>query len=269
MLKWPEVELNFLRVDYFFRLRLNVSPTNLQPRWFISFFSSSFICSCVLYGVPFQASQFAPILAIILINFVIFILAMRALSRTGALVSAEKKSTSYQRARTSIAILLLLGLTWAFGALAISRAQIVFDYLFCIFNSLQGFLIFYFHCLRQQEVRNQWKTFLSGKGLRVQRTETDSRTGYPKTISKGHKYEAHTPTTSVAMHDYSLPRKETVTHSEGDSSPRLQLRPDVVPAEVWGLKADTSPNGNMHVIFRQDRILAKKWCRGWEGEYFL
>jgi len=187
---------------------------------------------CVLYGVPFQASQFAPILAIILINFVIFILAMRALSRTGALVSAEKKSTSYQRARTSIAILLLLGLTWAFGALAISRAQIVFDYLFCIFNSLQGFLIFYFHCLRQQEVRNQWKTCLSGKGLRVQRTETDSRTGYPKTISKGHKYEAHTPTTSVAMHDYSLPRKETVTHSEGDSSPRLQLRPDVVPAEV-------------------------------------
>ena len=168
-------------------------PTNLLPRIFISFFSCSFICSCVLYGVPFQASQFAPILAIILINFVIFILAMRALSRTGALVSAEKKSTSYQRARTSIAILLLLGLTWAFGALAISRAQIVFDYLFCIFNSLQGFLIFYFHCLRQQEVRNQWKTFLSGKGLRVQRTETDSRTGYPKTISKGHKYEATYP----------------------------------------------------------------------------
>ena len=196
------------------------------------FFFFSFIHSCVLYGVPFQASQFAPILAIILINLVIFILAMRALSRTGALVSAEKKSSSYQRARTSIAILLLLGLTWVFGALAISRAQIVFDYLFCIFNSLQGFLIFYFHCLRQQEVRNQWKSFLTGKGLRLQKTETDSRTGYPKTMSKGHKYEAGTPTTSLAMHDPTKSRKETVTCSVGDSSPRFQSRPDVVPAEV-------------------------------------
>lgn len=186
----------------------------------------------MLYGIPFQAAQFGPILTIILINFVIFILAMRSLSHTGALISAEKKATSYQRAGTSVAILLLLGLTWVFGALAISRAQVVFDYLFCIFNSLQGFLIFYFHCLRQQEVRNQWKMFVTRKGLRGPMSETDSRTGYPKTFSKGHKYQASTPNTSTETYDLTKDRETTVTCSVDNTSP--MLKPDVVhvPADV-------------------------------------
>ena len=199
-------------------------------QWSDFFFS--FLRSCVLHGVPFQAAQFAPILLIILVNFVIFILAIRALGRSGALVSAEKKSTSYHRARTSIAILLLLGLTWVFGALAVSRAQLVFDYLFSIFNSLQGFLIFYFHCIRHQEVRNQWKSLLLGKGLRFRQTETDYRTGYPKSNSRRNNYEVGTPSMSMSMEEQS--RKLTVSSTVEGSSPTFKHRLDVVPAEVWG-----------------------------------
>lgn len=180
--------------------------------------------------MPFHAAQFAPIVIIIVVNFGIFILAIRALGRSGALVSAEKKSTSYQRARTSVAILILLGLTWGFGALAVSSAQLVFDYLFCIFNSLQGFLIFYFHCLRHQEVRSQWRWFLIGKGLNFRPTETDSRTGYPKTNSQGNKYEVGAPSSSMAMDG--APRKQTVTSMVNGSSPTLKSRPDIVPAMV-------------------------------------
>lgn len=200
--------------------------------WFLTSFLFFFILnSCVLYGVPFQAAQFAPILLIILINFVIFILAIYTLNRTGAMVSAEKKSTSYHRVRTATAILILLGLTWAFGALAVSRAQLVFEYLFSIFNSLQGFLIFYFHCIRHQEVRNHWKWLLLGKGLRVRKTETDSRTGYPKTASRKNNYEVVTPSTSLSM---KVPpgRKETVTSTVGGGSPTFKPHPDVIPAEV-------------------------------------
>ena len=186
----------------------------------------------MLHGLPFQVAQFTPILAIIIINFVIFILAIRALNNSGALVSAEKKSSSYQRARTAIAILLLLGLTWLFGALAISRAQIVFEYIFCILNSVQGFLIFFFHCVRQQEVRNHWKGFLSGKGVGFQKTETDSRTGYPRTVSRGHNYMIGTPMSSVAMQEPLVNRKETVTCSVGDHSPKSRKQPDVIPAYV-------------------------------------
>ena len=179
--------------------------------------------------MPFQAAQFAPILLVILINFVVFILAIRALKHSGALVSAEKKSTSYRRARTSIAILLLLGLTWGFGALAVSSAQLIFDYLFCIFNSLQGFLIFYFHCLRHQEVRSQWKWFLLGKGLNFRPTETDSQTGYPRSNTHG-KNAVYAPSSSLMMDK--PPRKETVTFVAAESPPSLGSRPDVVPDKV-------------------------------------
>ena len=49
-----------------------------------------------------------------------------------------------------------LGLTWVFGFFAIEDARIVFQYLFCIFNALQGFLIFIFHNLREPAVRRAW-----------------------------------------------------------------------------------------------------------------
>lgn len=184
---------------------------------------------CVLFGVPFQAAQFAPILLVILINFIVFILAIRALNHSGALISAEKKSTSYQRARTSIAILLLLGLTWGFGALAVSSAQLIFDYLFCIFNSLQGFLIFYFHCLRHQEVRSQWKWFFLGKGLNFRPTETDSQTGYPKSNAQ-ERFLVYEPFLSLPTNG--SPKKETVTSVVRGSPQSFSSPLDVIPAQV-------------------------------------
>ena len=183
----------------------------------------------MLHGVPFQAAMFAPVLLIILINFVIFFLALRSLSRTGSLVSAEKKSSSYQRARTSVAILILLGLTWVFGALAVSRAQLTFDYLFSIFNSLQGFIIFYFHCLRHQEVRNQWKWFLLGKGRRYHPSSSESHTGYPKTNSKANKNDISN--SSPMRKSFGMLRRETINMNGKDASPKPPTQ-DIVPAEV-------------------------------------
>ena len=65
--------------------------------------------------------------------------------------------------------MVLLGLTWVFGAIAIGSARLVFQYVFCIFNSLQGFAIFWFHCVRQSEVRECWVDFLCRKGTRKRR----------------------------------------------------------------------------------------------------
>lgn len=44
-----------------------------------------------------------------------------------------------------------------FGFVAIRGAQVIFQYLFCIFNSIQGFLIFLFHVLREKLVRKSWR----------------------------------------------------------------------------------------------------------------
>ena len=69
----------------------------------------------------------------------------------------------------ALAIMVLLGLTWFFGALAIGSARLLFQYLFCIFNSLQGFAIFWFHCIRQPEVRQCWADFVRGRRGRQRR----------------------------------------------------------------------------------------------------
>lgn len=53
----------------------------------------------------------------------------------------------------AIALLFLLGLTWAFGLLFINKESIVMAYLFTTFNAFQGMFIFVFHCALQKKVR--------------------------------------------------------------------------------------------------------------------
>ncbi|XP_075785341.1 adhesion G protein-coupled receptor L3 isoform X5 [Pelodiscus sinensis] len=62
----------------------------------------------------------------------------------------------------AIALLCLLGLTWAFGLMYINESTVVMAYLFTIFNSLQGMFIFIFHCVLQKKVRKEY-----GKCLRT------------------------------------------------------------------------------------------------------
>ena len=46
----------------------------------------------------------------------------------------------------------LLGTTWVFGYMTMTGATIVFQYLFVICNSLQGFFIFLVYCATNKEV---------------------------------------------------------------------------------------------------------------------
>ena len=57
---------------------------------------------------------------------------------------------------SSFEIMFLFGLSWVFGAFTISSASEVFQYLFTIFTSLQGFFIFFFYCVLGQEARELW-----------------------------------------------------------------------------------------------------------------
>ena len=48
----------------------------------------------------------------------------------------------------------LLGTTWLFGLFAFNDSTIVFQYLFVIFNSLQGVFMFVIYCLLNEEVQS-------------------------------------------------------------------------------------------------------------------
>ncbi|XP_040273726.1 adhesion G protein-coupled receptor L3 isoform X1 [Bufo bufo] len=70
----------------------------------------------------------------------------------------------------AIALLCLLGLTWAFGLMYINESTVIMAYLFTVFNCLQGMFIFIFHCVLQKKVRKEYGKCLqshccSGKSM--------------------------------------------------------------------------------------------------------
>ncbi|KAK2550499.1 Adhesion G-protein coupled receptor D1 [Acropora cervicornis] len=107
------------------------------------------------------------------INFVIMIMVIRvvitsvsSLQNSGNNSQLEFKRLGlnlviafYFRAglKGMMVLLPLLGLTWVFGIMAISKDTIAFQYLFALLNSLQGLFIFAFHCIGNSEVRVAYK----------------------------------------------------------------------------------------------------------------
>ncbi|XP_061122321.1 adhesion G-protein coupled receptor G2-like [Syngnathus typhle] len=78
--------------------------------------------------------------------------------------------------RSVAGLVALLGLAWGFALFAWGPLRLPFVYLFSIFNSLQGFFLFVFHCACKENVRRQWRTFLCCGNLRLAENSDWSRT---------------------------------------------------------------------------------------------
>lgn len=83
-------------------------------------------------------------------------------------------------ARRVAGLTMLLGLTWGFAFFAWGPVNLAFMYLFAIFNTLQGFFIFVFHCAMKEKVRQQWRTYLCCGKLRLAENSDWSRTATQK-----------------------------------------------------------------------------------------
>lgn len=96
-----------------------------------------------------------PVLLIAVANSIILGMVVKEILRLNHPTTTE--NTKYQSARSgvqsAVVLLPLLGITWLFGILTFNSDTLAFQYLFAIFNSLQGFFIFLFHCLLNSEVR--------------------------------------------------------------------------------------------------------------------
>ncbi|CAH3182923.1 unnamed protein product, partial [Porites lobata] len=77
----------------------------------------------------------------------------------------------------------LLGLTWVFGILSVTDAGLVFQYIFTIFNSLQGLLIFILHVLRNADVQAAY--FRKKKNWKAARSIGTSHTANHDSIALG------------------------------------------------------------------------------------
>ena len=128
-----------------------------------------FCSSCFLnHPGAFFGAFLAPIFALVLFNVIVFVCVVVILARHTK-VSIEHQPDGMKRKAVthfliSIAgVMFLFGLTWLFGAFTITvrAVNVLFQILFVVFNSLQGFFFFLFFCVFSKEARESWKEVLS------------------------------------------------------------------------------------------------------------
>ncbi|XP_061437144.1 adhesion G protein-coupled receptor L3-like, partial [Lethenteron reissneri] len=98
-------------------------------------------------------SFLAPVATIILVNSVFLLMTVYKMVQHSAPLTLENIKSC---ALGVVALLCLLGVTWAFGFLLVDKATLVMAYLFTIFNSFQGTFIFIFHCALQKKVLKEY-----------------------------------------------------------------------------------------------------------------
>ena len=147
---------------------------------------------CMVHGYAFYIAVVIPVAAILFANTVTLTKVMYNLYLHGKL-KAKKLSNSEEKkkpmidtvfiisqTRIAFACNVLLGITWIFALLAVGKAAMYFQWLFCIFNSLQGFFIFVFYTLRNQDVKKFWT-----KRGRRSTQGSSSRSRVEDTLSRG------------------------------------------------------------------------------------
>ncbi|XP_014783654.1 adhesion G-protein coupled receptor D1 [Octopus bimaculoides] len=118
----------------------------------------------------------APVIAIIIANIICCIFALRALMSAGSILKHTTKPTTAERIRKGARALLvlspLLGFTWIIGLFAVNEDTVVFEYIFAILATLQGFFVFLAYCLFNDQLR---KAFVESK-FRTQYLSTKQST---------------------------------------------------------------------------------------------
>ncbi|KAM4620336.1 uncharacterized protein ACJ7VT_007019 [Polymixia lowei] len=201
--------------------------------------------------IAFYVAVVAYFCVIFLFNLIMFFVVMVQLCRIKRQNPHNAQHrTTLQDMRSVAGITILLGLTWGFAFFAWGPVNLAFMYLFAIFNSLQGFFIFVFHCAVKENVRRQWRTYLCCGRLRLAENSEWSRTATQKTTKKS------SVTRVTSLHSFKSSQSNNSSFSSflaSDSSE--QLSGVGSPFEDRAITADEDPRSDviLNEINRQNR----------------
>lgn len=156
-----------------------------------------------------------PIAFIILANILVIIITLRAVYSTHSMKSKKTKEKALSGIRSICTLLPILGITWLFGLLTVNNDSAVFQYLFALTNSFQGFFIFIFHCVLNRAVQkgmrhivqrhDLYKSRTKESLLKLQRTKSSEST---ETQNKNSEKVLHRDFSedSFALNRFQMPR---------------------------------------------------------------
>uniref|UniRef100_A0A670J609 Cadherin EGF LAG seven-pass G-type receptor 1 n=1 Tax=Podarcis muralis TaxID=64176 RepID=A0A670J609_PODMU len=174
-----------------------------------------------------------PIVIVVVINVVIFILAVKASCRRRQ--RSLEKTGVVSVLRTAFLLLLLISATWLLGLMAVNSDVMTFHYLFAIFSCLQGLFIFFFHCIFNKEVRKHLKNTFTGKKPLTDDTTTTRATLLTRSLNCNDTYVEEPNMYRTTLGESTVSLESTVRdeaaqklsvsssqaragHTEGDSS---------------------------------------------------
>uniref|UniRef100_A0A3P9ALX8 Uncharacterized protein n=1 Tax=Esox lucius TaxID=8010 RepID=A0A3P9ALX8_ESOLU len=103
-------------------------------------------------------SFFGPVCIIIMVNVFFFLITVWKLAQKFSSLNPDLDKLRKIKAFTitAVAQLCVLGIMWIFGCFQFDDNTLAMSYLFTIFSSLQGALVFLMHCLLSKQVREEY-----------------------------------------------------------------------------------------------------------------
>ncbi|WAQ98419.1 AGRL3-like protein [Mya arenaria] len=96
-----------------------------------------------------------PALAIITVNAVILVVVMKTMFGSHAISQKSTSDKSKMAIRCLLILLPLTGITWVLGIFYVNKSMAWVQYVFAVCNSLQGLVIFIFHCALNKQRKSR------------------------------------------------------------------------------------------------------------------
>ncbi|XP_052793457.1 adhesion G protein-coupled receptor L3-like isoform X2 [Mya arenaria] len=149
-----------------------------------------------------------PALAVITVNAVILVVVMKTMFGSQAISQKSTSDKSKMAVRCLLILLPLTGITWVLGIFYVNKSMAWVQYVFAVCNSLQGLVIFIFHCALNTQIHD---AVLKSRKRRETVMPTKTRSA-DVIIRRKHEMNS----TSMTVIDSSISESEEKTHVVGD-----------------------------------------------------
>ncbi|XP_071807321.1 adhesion G protein-coupled receptor L3-like isoform X2 [Asterias amurensis] len=113
-----------------------------------------------------------PVIVVVMFNMIVFTMVIRIIMKSARLHQEKNYDHIKSGVKGALVLMPIMGMPWLFGLLMFDGSGEVFEYLFIIFNTLQGLFIFLIYCVFNSEVR---AAFVRKRDKRRQEMALNSR----------------------------------------------------------------------------------------------
>lgn len=173
-------------------------------------------------SVAFYALFLAPIVLVIITNIVFFALVVKVIKNSKSSANITDHEQVLRQLKAAVGVMVLLGTGWFFGifmSVPAPELQLGMQYIFIFLNGSQGFFVFLFYIVLNEQVKSYW---LVKVGLQDEKRTTTSTgaSGAAKTsvtaVSKGSSVVPVSPNDNIYDNPSAVVEEEDHTYSTAE-----------------------------------------------------